>query len=261
MAKLMRTPGVYITEKSAFPSSVIEVATAVPAFVGYTEKAVNKEKSLLNTPRRITSMAEYHNYFGFGPPISYAIAETKPEGSSADPAVRQGGKEYYLDRQSQAYNLYWSMLLFYQNGGGPCFVVSVGDYSAAPEAPAIVAGIDTLIKEQEPTMVVVPDAVLLGSADDCAGVQKHSMAHCRSMQSRVAILDVFDGFKDRADDPDCITEFRNNLGASDLDYAAAYYPWVETTIVQDSDLSFQNFDEGSLAVLQTMLKDELGIGD
>ena len=63
MAKVMRTPGVYITEKSAFPNSVVEVATAVPAFVGYTEKAVNKEKSLLNTPRRITSMAEYNQCF------------------------------------------------------------------------------------------------------------------------------------------------------------------------------------------------------
>ena len=39
-----KTPGVYIVEKSAFPNSVVEVATAVPAFVGYTEKASNKGK-------------------------------------------------------------------------------------------------------------------------------------------------------------------------------------------------------------------------
>ena len=63
----MKTPGVYIVEKSAFPNSVVEVATAVPAFIGYTEKASNKGKSLRNVPWRISSMSEFHNYFGFGP--------------------------------------------------------------------------------------------------------------------------------------------------------------------------------------------------
>ena len=34
-----RTPGVYITELAAFPPSIVGVQTAVPAFIGYTEKA------------------------------------------------------------------------------------------------------------------------------------------------------------------------------------------------------------------------------
>ena len=60
----MKTPGVYIVEKNAFPNSVVEVATAVPAFIGYTERADNKGKSLKNKPWRISSMAEFHQYFG-----------------------------------------------------------------------------------------------------------------------------------------------------------------------------------------------------
>jgi phage tail sheath protein FI len=261
MAKVMRTPGVYIVEKNAFPNSVVEVATAVPAFIGYTEKAINKDKSLINVPRRITSMAEYHNYFGFGPQIEYALSDTAPEDPTAHPALKQDDKSYYLTRSSQQFNLYTSMLLFYQNGGGPCYIVSIGDYSGTPEAPAMMAGIDTLIKEQEPTMVVVPDAVLLDSVDDCAGVQKHSMAHCRSMQSRVSILDIYDGYKERTDDPDCVATFRSKLGVNDLNYAAAYYPWVETTIVQDSELGFKSFTVESRAALQEILKTELDIGD
>ena len=58
----MKTPGVYIVEKSAFPNSVVEVATAVPAFVGYTEKADNKGKTLRNKPWRIASIGEYISY-------------------------------------------------------------------------------------------------------------------------------------------------------------------------------------------------------
>lgn len=37
----MKTPGVYIVEKSAFPNSVVEAPTAIPAFIGITEKAWN----------------------------------------------------------------------------------------------------------------------------------------------------------------------------------------------------------------------------
>ena len=34
-----KTPDVYVKEISTFPPSVAEVETAVPAFIGYTEKA------------------------------------------------------------------------------------------------------------------------------------------------------------------------------------------------------------------------------
>ena len=50
MPAVMKTPGVYIIEESAFPSAAVQVATAVPAFIGYTEKADNLGKSLSNKP-------------------------------------------------------------------------------------------------------------------------------------------------------------------------------------------------------------------
>ena len=62
MAQVLATPGVYIEEKSAFPSSAVQVATAVPAFVGYTEKALKNNKSIVNKPTRITSLSEYHQF-------------------------------------------------------------------------------------------------------------------------------------------------------------------------------------------------------
>jgi phage tail sheath protein FI len=47
MAANYRTPGVYIEEISKFPPSVAQVETAIPAFIGYTEKAREKEKRRL----------------------------------------------------------------------------------------------------------------------------------------------------------------------------------------------------------------------
>jgi hypothetical protein len=50
----MKTPAADIADQKAFPSSVVEVATAVPAFIGYTEFARNRGRSLLNQPWRIS---------------------------------------------------------------------------------------------------------------------------------------------------------------------------------------------------------------
>jgi hypothetical protein len=273
----MKTPGVYIVEKSAFPNSVVEVATAVPAFIGYTEKADNSGKSLANTPWRITSMADFHKYFGFGPVPMFEIGvrekiaaggKAKPKDKPEKPAEKAeeaggnsfsfGGQEYRLSQVGGKYLLYYSMLLFYQNGGGPCYVVSVGSYGDDIEFDGMQKGIDLLIKEMEPTMVVMPDAVLLDE-ENCNSLQQAALAHCGgTMKNRVAILDIRDGYLDRQDPSgDCIAGFRNRLGINYLDYAAAYYPWVNTTIVQDKDLDYENI--ANKDVLQTRLLGELGI--
>ena len=272
----MKTPGVYIVEKTAFPNSVVEVATAVPAFIGYTQKADNMGTSLANKPWRITSMADYHKYFGIGPVPKFSLDPlVKPKGTkkpkdkdenAVDQDTDSGGqifsydsKDYRLTQETRKYLLYYSMLLFYKNGGGPCYVVSVGGYEDEIDGAKMQGGIEALVKEQEPTMVVMPEAVRL-KLDNCISLQQAALAHCGGvMKNRVAILDVYNGFLDRQTIPDCIADFRDKLGTNYLDYAAAYYPWLKTTIVQDNDLSYENINEGSLAKLQQCLMDELGI--
>ncbi len=254
----MKTPGVYIVEKNAFPNSVVEVATAVPAFIGYTRRADNAGKSLLMRPWRISSMAEFHQYFGLGPDAKLTIAEkTDPH---AEAAFGAQGKEYLLTqangKDGGKFLLYYGMLHFFQNGGGPCYVVSVGDYNGNVEADRLMAGIETLVKEQEPTMVVIPDAVLLDEKN-CISVQQAMLQHCGGrMRSRIAILDVWGGDRDRqspAGDP--IEAFRGALGVNFLDFATAYYPWVNTTIVQDKDLDYTHIANPELLV--TLLSQEL----
>lgn len=256
---VMKTPGVYFVEKTVFPHSVVEVATAVPAFIGYTEKAENKGKSLSNKPWRITSMSEFHRYFGVGPMPTFTIVE-KAADSKEECAFAAGGKEYLLKQEQGKYLLYYSMLLFYQNGGGSCYIVSVGNYLNAVEAEKLQKGIDLLAKEQEPTMVVIPDAMLLKPAD-AVSVQQATLAHCgEKMRNRVAILDVFEGYRSRQDPSgDPIETFRTALGVNYLNYSMAYYPWLNTTIIQDRDLSYENVVNKD--VLQTLLKGELKLPD
>lgn len=244
----MKTPGVYIVEKNAFPNPVVEVATAVPAFVGYTERADNQGRTLRNRPWRISSLAEFHEHFGSAPrarfvlgepPDTPAAATARPPGGPA--TLKRGDPEFLLTQPAGAaggrFLLYAGMRQFFQNGGGPCYVVSVGDYTSQQvDAGALTGGIDTLVNEQEPTLLVAPDCVLL-EEPDCICVQQHMLAHCGGvMRNRFAILDVWGGWKDRNDGPDCIAEFRNHIGTEHLDFGAAYHPWLHTTVFEEAAL-------------------------
>ncbi len=64
MAKAYKTPGVFVEEISKFPPSIAQVETAIPAFIGYTEKAKKSGEDLTIKPTRITSLLEYETYFG-----------------------------------------------------------------------------------------------------------------------------------------------------------------------------------------------------
>ena len=68
MPSTYKTPGVYVEEITKFPPSVASVETAIPAFIGYTEKAEKNGESLTNIPMRITSFLEFEQYFGGPPP-------------------------------------------------------------------------------------------------------------------------------------------------------------------------------------------------
>lgn len=254
----MKTPGVYIVEKNAFPNSVVEVATAVPAFVGYTAKADNGGKSLKGRPWRISSMAEFHTYFGLAPAARLTIRDKTADDDEA--AFTLGKKDYVLaqppGKDGGRFLLYQSMRHFFQNGGGPCYVVSVGDFDSSIGAEDLTGGIDALAKEQEPTMLVIPDAVLLKEAD-CVAVQQAMLAHCGGkMRNRMALLDVYAGYRDQKHPKgDPVAAFRNNLGVNFLDFAAAYYPWVRTTVVQERDLDYTHIVNPAL--LSDLIRQDL----
>ena len=237
-----KTPGVYLVEKDAFPGSVVEVATAIPAFIGYTEKTEYNGKDLTNKPFRITSFAEYLNIFGGAPSVRFTYK--KPDGAA------EGADSKAELLAATMFRLYDSMRIFFQNGGAACYICTVGGYTTTGEngsvtentisKDALMNAITPFEKEQEPTMMLVPDAVSLSTVADCASVQTALLAHCDKMQNRFAILDVYDGFKERNSLDDCVNDFRENVGTDFLKYGAAYYPWVNTNIVSSNEVTFAN---------------------
>lgn len=264
MASTFKTPGVYIEEKRAFPGSVVEVATAVPAFIGYTEMAERNGNSLVNKPTRITSFADYLLLFGgaFGPKFNLNQKSTDSNNPDKHLITINGEEKAISYNKNHELYMFKSIKLFYANGGGTCYIVSVETYDGKPDGMEIkkaelLGGLDTLLKEQEPTMIVVPDAVKL-SADDCYDVYSQVLRHCGKMQSRVAIFDIYDGDGERiegtAEDGDVIAIFRKKIGTESLNYGAAYYPWLNTNIVKKQDVTFKNIADS--VKLEDILKEE-----
>jgi phage tail sheath protein FI len=271
---VMKTPGVYIIEKNAFPNSVVQVATAVPAFIGYTEKALNGNRSLKGQPFRLSSMKEFETYFGgpaepefdimpFAVPAADAVSPMDEAGVNMKDTTLvstfivkgASGKPETLQLKpvGEEYCLYGAMRLFFQNGGGSCYIVSIGKYDDAISADEMLKGIDSLIKEQEPTMVVIPETTRLSRAESIK-VQQQMLAHCGTkMKNRFALLDIFAGHLD-TNSGNPVKAFRDDLGINDLDYGAAYYPWVKTSVYSARDFTFQNLSRGGRDKLITLLK-------
>lgn len=233
MAATLATPGVYIEEKSSFGSSVVPVQTAVPAFVGYTEKANRSSKSLINKPTKISSFGQFVELFGGAPKTKFNI--------EADDSSTVGFKVSIVD--GTRFLLYDSIRLFYANGGADCYIVSVGDYSETIDASKLNdptgGGIVSLEKHLEPTILVVPDAVLL-SESDCFSLQAAMLSHCGyKMKNRFAILDVYNGSQERTfDENDVVNRFREGVGSNFLMWGAAYYPYLNTSVVKSSELDY-----------------------
>ncbi len=204
----LKTPGVYINEIDAFPPSVAQVATAIPAFVGYTEKGPAK-------PTRITSLLEYEQIFGGAPlPQSVAVeldANLLPTNNSKV--------------TESIFKLYNSLRLFYSNGGGVCHIVSIGNYpdvTAVDDENDFIEGLELLKKYDEPTLLLFPDAINL-TAQKLGQVQQQALMQCANLMDRFTIMDV----KQENDLVADSEAFRDSVGNQNLKYGSSYYPYLQ----------------------------------
>lgn len=338
-----KTPGVYVTEFPAFPPSVVGVPTAIPVFVGYTEKAEVGGKSVTLRPVRIDSAADYEEFFGKGFSAQYSLLPVTdpaapydfrvwgevgdkpgwvayrltPPGTATPPTpdaapgntttsadgppdgeVGTGGTgkpgegptappptagATPLDHAAPLaqFNLYNSIRLFYANGGATAYVVSVGAYrdeggnTATVKADALISGLKAAAEQTGPTMIVVPDAVLIPAddggppwkSDGFQNVVREMLGQASTLQDRIAILDVYGAqYANTSDHPDAtletvIGQFREDVGENDaahgetyLSYGAAYFPYLHTSVIPLSDVTYLNIAPNSRDVLSQVLR-------
>jgi uncharacterized protein len=226
-----KTPGVYIEEIPKLPPSIASVETAIPAFIGYTEKAQWKEANdLRNRPWRIESLLQYEQFFGFPNPengslsVAFTTSGTRTEvNGKVDETLRS------------KFLMYYSLQMFFDNGGGPCWITSVGDYESTGGviiAQNLKDGLAEVAKINEVTLLVFPDAVNLDSETDYYDVHDTAIDQCVDLKDRFTVMDVYhlpdNGELWEAD----VQLLRDTLSGTtdDLKYAAVYFPRIFTGI-------------------------------
>ena len=223
-----KTPDVYIEEISVFPPSVAEVETAIPAFIGYTEIAKkNAANDLILKPTKIYSFKEYEQYYGYPKDDAIAITVTNDSASGFTVSAFTEPPIKYL--------MYYSVKMFFDNGGGQCYIIPVGNYQSSlvidltgdATSFGLQDGLDALALEDEPTLIVIPEAVKLTSTDYQTLVQA-VLLQCNKLRDRFAIFDIYDGASSL--DATQLNTNRSYFGNNHLKYGAAYYPFLKTTL-------------------------------
>ena len=222
MAQVLKTPGVYVQEIATLPPSVAEVSTAIPAFVGNVERGTG--------PARITSFLEYQAQFGTVAKAAYTATLGAAAQGDTPPltlARTPGG----------ATTLYYYLSHYFINGGGPCWIFPLGGAGTLKEQ--FVAALALVEQQDEPTLILFPEAADLLEAPDYGELAQAALAQCNKLKDRFTILDVPKGD---------VAKFRDAVGTNYLSYAAAYHPYLATTITwatDDSSVTFTRAATGS----------------
>lgn len=244
MSEYLR-PGVYIEEASNLGTTVVGVPTAVPAFVGYTEKAADKNgKDLFMVPTPIRSMLEYTQIFGkSNARINVNIGNNGTfDAADIAPALL-------------SHRMYYNLQLYFANGGGIAWIVAVGSYPVTGQQvdkAKLLEGLAALDRAPEVTLLSFPDIANIGPKTIPNTAQANrfevlttALAHCAMRNDRFLVIDQCDADAD----------FRTLIGTKDLAFGAVYTPDLQSALpwqLTDSQIGFIAksgvTEEGALAL-------------
>lgn len=249
----LSTPGVYVQEISSLPPSVAEVETAIPAFIGYTEKADRfAAGDLKKVANKVNNLSEFVQFYG-GPAMetnaSISVSVTDNGSSNFNVSIVPVSPS-----QRSKYNLYYSVKHFYDNGGGTCYIVSMETYQtpSAVSDTLLLEGLDIVNEVDEVTLLVIPEATKVTPVAYAAIVNK-MITQAATLKDRFALIDPFQVTPKNTADPngdidaDALIIRNATLSVTENRYAAAYYPNLITSYEYKHDFDILAVDNYTLA--------------
>lgn len=209
------TPGVSVEEVTKLPYSVALVETAIPVFIGYTEL----QPIDYNKPLKISSLLEYEKYFGKAKKENIQLKDVE-------------GKGVTVVMPEVQFLMYYSLHLYFANGGGPCYIISVGKYPSTGGVllSSLQSGLNWIETLEESILIILPDAISLTNELDFYTIYNQSAVKAEDeTKNRFAILDTYYGdSKTRSNDLNTIENFRKEVHSTS--HAAAYFPHLKTIL-------------------------------
>lgn len=117
--------------------------------------------------------------------------------------------------------------MYFINGGGPCYIISIGSTTDTPDSEDYDNGLLACEAEDEPTIIVFPDAINTLDEGDYYTLMSSAIDLCAKLQDRFTLVDVH---TPGTNNTTTISGFRTAFTKNDnLNYAAVYYPSLKTT--------------------------------
>ncbi|GAA5084483.1 hypothetical protein GCM10023210_04350 [Chryseobacterium ginsengisoli] len=251
------TPGVSVKENAKLPYSIALVESSIPAFIGYTE--IKPDSSFnKNKPPKISSLLEYEQLFGKAKEENIHLKDTEKGITAVAPSVK--------------FLMYYSLQMYFANGGGSCYIVSVGTYtSAGVEKSFLESGIsklDDIADTKKPTLIVFPDAVSLANQDDFYSIYTKAIGQDQNAKNRFVILDTYYGNSTTLSGGfNTIDYFRNKISLTNLNgsYAAVYFPHLKTilnyTFNEKTFITHDGLEEGQVGDADGKKLEDLQLSD
>ncbi len=248
MSKQYKTPGVYVVEKDAFGSSIVANATAVPIFIGFTEVANHPSGEALpyfkipgqtrpaavktKIPYLINSMLEYTQCFG-GPDTT-GILEVSEAG--------QAPNQYYTSKivkgaagSEKAYQPSYTQPAvsnYFTNGGGSCYILSLGRFEDFDPTKIGVVNLDIIIKaieEAEQCTLIMPIDLIRFGTSNYYNWANQFLDLANESKEQFCVLDVImNDPKNSILNLDDVDHYRSGVTSENLKYAGAYYPYLKS---------------------------------
>ncbi|MDB5202693.1 MAG: phage tail protein [Ferruginibacter sp.] len=193
MATSYQSPGVYVQEISHMPPAVYPANISMPLFIGYTEKNKREGAASRYHVNKISSIKEFELAFGRDQHLSVHV-QFNPDNSLAAP----------ISISTRRFNMYEAITLYFNNGGGPCYIVSCGSFTAGRNATpgrryrAMHAALDIAGGLGEACNIIFPDAGLLVEeitvADSQETRQQKTVLYHKLFKDALSVAELTRGF-------------------------------------------------------------------
>lgn len=211
------------------PASIAPVETAIPVFIGYTRRRGCENETppfeiingiLVCKPRKITSVEEYEEYFGKAPAEKATVLTDDFPGVGAA-GINEKRVTVNCDI-SPVHKMYYHIQMYFVNGGGPCYIISVGDTDDAEvKVGNLLAGLKMAEGCSDVTLLLCPQIEHLG-AGDAAVFYQAALKQAGESGDRFAILDCCNN--------DDALSVRGIVGLQNLSFGAVYHPYLRTSL-------------------------------
>ena len=151
--------------------------------------------------------------------------------------------------------MHYHLQLYFANGGGACYIVSVGKPKQLLNKRELKKGLDEAYQCAEPTLILFPDGVNLLKATDLYHLYNDALMQAHELEDRFVIMDIS---HNDLQGKTAIELFRSSLTGGDhagsLKFGAAYYRFLHTTIPS-------NYADSTVKLIHHMTIKEAGKED